>query len=136
METETPAVNIEASADLGVVYTFAGKELAPFGWAQETLWRRLQVGNDSAEMAATLVYICLQPIKRLVKVRSDEDRAEFLVEVAEWAEKHKAGWIHQKNGTGTCHELVRIADQIWSAIEAASSEPDLKNEIGTESPNA
>jgi len=136
METETPAVNIEASADLGVVHYFSGQKLNPFGWAQETLWRRLRVGNDSAEMAATLVYICLQPIKRLVKVRSDEERAEFLVEVAEWAEKHKAGWIHQKNGMGTCHELVRVSEEIWSAIEAATSEPDLKNESGTESPNA
>ena len=142
METETPAVHIEASADLGVVHYFKGKKLEPFSFARQSAFQRLRIGSESAlESAAMLVFLCLQKPERIDRARGDEGCARFRLDLSEWADEQKIG-ISYTDDAGVLHgskagnEVQAIANAIWIEIAEAESEPDLKNETGTESPNA
>ena len=142
METETPAVNIEASADLGVAHYFKGKKLEPFSFARQSAFQRLRIGSESAlESAAMLVFLCLQKPERIDRARGDEGCASFRLSLSEWADEQKIG-ISYTDDAGVLHgsksgaEVQKIASEVWAENAAAESEPDLKNETGTESPNA
>jgi hypothetical protein len=141
METETPAVNIEASADLGVVHYFKGKKLEPFSFARQSAFQRLRVGGESTiESAGMLVFLCLQKPERIDRARGDEGCAQFRLNLAAWADEQKIG-INYTDDSGALHgskagnEVQNIANAIWVEIAKADSEPDLKDESGTESPN-
>lgn len=142
METETPAVAPESSAELGVVHTFKGKPMQPFSFARQSAFQRLRIGNESAlESAAMLVFLCLQKPERIDRARGEEGCAQFRLDLSEWADEQKIG-ISYTDDDGVLHgsragaEVQKIASEVWAEIAAAESEPDLKNETGTESPNA
>ena len=142
METETPAVNIEASADLGVAHYFKGKKLEPFSFARQSAFQRLRVGGESTiESAGMLVFLCLQKPERIDRARGDDGCASFRMACHEWADEQKIG-ISYTDDSGVLHgskagnEVQAIANAIWIEIAEAESEPDLKSESGTESPNA
>ena len=141
METETPAVAPEASAELGVVHTFKGKPLQPFSFARQSAFQRLDIGSASPlESAAMLVFLCLQTPARIDRARGD-GCAAFRLEASEWADANKIGVSYTtpdgaQHGSKAGHEVRSIADAIWTQVAEADSEPDLKNESGTESPNA
>lgn len=141
METETPAVNIEASTELGVVHYFKGKKLEPFSFGRQSAFQRLRVGGESTiESAAMLVFLCLQKPERIDLARGDEGCAKFRLDLAAWADEQKVG-INYTDESGVLHgskagsEVQAIANAIWIEIAEAESEPDLKDETGTESPN-
>jgi hypothetical protein len=142
METETPAVAPEASAELGVVHTFNGKTLEPFSFARQSAFQRLRIGSDSPlESATMLVFLCLQTPARIDRARGEEGCAAFRLACSEWADANKIGVAYTdaagvKHGSKAGHQVREIADAIWEQIAEADSEPDLKNESGTESPNA
>jgi hypothetical protein len=142
METETPAVNIEASAELGVMHYFKGKRLETFGSARQSAFQRLRVGGESTiESAEMLVFLCLQKPERIDRARGDSGCAAFRMACHEWADEQKIGisYIDENgllHGSKAGNEVQAIANAIWVEIAEAESEPDLKNESGTESPNA
>jgi hypothetical protein len=142
METETPAVAPEASAELGVAHYFKGKLLEPFSFARQSAFQRLRVGSESTiESAAMLVFLCLQKPERIDRARGEEGCARFRLDLSAWADEQKIGISYTDetgvlHGSKAGHEVQKIASEVWSEIAAAESEPDLKDETGTESPNA
>jgi hypothetical protein len=142
METETPAVQPEASAELGVAHYFKGKRLEPFSFARQSAFQRLRVGSESTiESAAMLVFLCLQKPERIDRARGEEGCARFRLDLSAWADEQKIGISYTDeagvlHGSKAGHEVQKIASEVWSEIAAAESEPDLKDETGTESPNA
>ena len=142
METETPAVTPEPSAELGVAHYFKGKRLEPFSFARQSAFQRLRVGSESTiESAAMLVFLCLQKPERIDRARGEEGCARFRLDLSAWADEQKIGISYTDeagvlHGSKAGHEVQKIASEVWSEIAAAESEPDLKDETGTESPNA
>jgi hypothetical protein len=142
METETPAVAPEASSELGVAHYFKGKRLEPFSFARQSAFQRLRVGSESTiESAAMLVFLCLQKPERIDRARGEEGCARFRLDLSAWADEQKIGISYTDeagvlHGSKAGHEVQKIASEVWSEIAAAESEPDLKDETGTESPNA
>ena len=129
METETPAVAPEASADLGVVHTFKGKRLEPLTSGRLAAYQRLELGTARTyETHYTLLYICTQGAQKLDKARSEDQCSQLRIEASDWAESLKL--------SVDTEELHRVANEIWDGYLKSRSEPDLKNETGTESPNA
>jgi len=88
-----------------------------------------------------LVFLCLQKPERIDRARGDEGCAQFRLNLAVWADEQKIG-INYTDDSGALHgskagnEVQSIANAIWVEIAQADSEPDLKDETGTESPNA
>jgi hypothetical protein len=142
METETPAVTPEASAELGVAHYFKGKRLEPFSFDRRSAYYRLNEGGEERlERAVTTVFLCTQTPDRIDRARGD-GCTKFRLELSAWADEQKIGAIYwdeeQKEmlGSKSGLEAYAVSQAIWRQVASAESEPDLKNESGTESPNA
>ena len=88
-----------------------------------------------------LVFLCLQKPERIDRARGDEGCAAFRLALSKWADEQKIGISYTDDagvlhGSKAGHEVQKIALEVWAEIAVAESEPDLKNESGTESPNA
>ena len=131
METELPQATPEAEADLGTTYYLGKRLLYPFSFARQTAFQRLEVGSSSPlESATTLVYLCTLPPRVIDRARGDEGCRAFRLACAEWADAQKIG-VNYRGEDGVIRGSVagdavkKIADEIWTDIASATSEPNL-----------
>ena len=131
METELPQATPEAEADLGKTYYFGKRFLYPFSFARQTAFQRLEVGSSSPlESATTLVYLCTLSPRVIDRARGDEGCRAFRLACAEWADAQKIG-VNYRGEDGVIRGSVagdavkKIADEIWTDIASATSEPNL-----------
>lgn len=131
METELPTAPPEIQGEFGKVYHFGKRQLFPFSFARQTAFQRLDVGSSSPlESATMVVYLCHQTPRVIDRARGEEGCRAFRLACAEWADERKIG-VNYRGEDGVIRGSVagdaikKIADEIWTDIASATSEPNL-----------
>lgn len=110
---------IETAAEMSAHY-FKGIELKPFSFSRQAACERLATSMGAAGLEADtlLVFICTKDRAEIERTRTPAGREAFLLEMEQWADDQQIGLMTQEG-----KDLQKVANAIWSELEASKAEP-------------
>ncbi len=113
---------VETAAQMPTLY-FLGEALQPFSLGRQLASQRVLGGLSRSDLQTSLaiVYLCTLKPSEYERTRVPSEIPPFLSRMEAWAESKGIGL---KGNPGK--EVVRIADEIWAALDASDFDVKLK----------